>query len=213
MLLYSGVSPFLFHQPEKEWVVMDGRAIALIIQLVRALPLDRLSRAEPDWEQHKATLISSGRVPVSSPVAELPTASISARSVVRVPDQYPSPAAAPLPTTQETVDELKRRLGREMYRLQMDLVAGGRIAGKPCDCLHKHTEMGLLPIVEELVTMDANPVYDRVINWSEEHLPEFTVDAVTRNDPEHYRGLAPSIRELRKELLGTEHLSALTNRS
>jgi len=192
---------------------MNGRIIATIIQMVRALPLNNLSRSEPDWEKHKAAIISSSRIQVSSPVEELPTASISGGSVVRVPDQYPSPAAAPLPTTQETVDELKRRLGREMYRLQTDLVAGGRIADKPCDCLHKHTEMGLLPIVEELVSMDSNPVYDQIINWSEKHLPEFTLDAVTRNDPKYYRSLAPDMRNLRKELLGTEQLSALTSRS
>jgi len=39
-----------------------------------------------------------------------------------------------LANTAETVEELKRRLGKELYRLELDLENGGRIAGKPCDC-------------------------------------------------------------------------------
>jgi hypothetical protein len=193
---------------------MDGRAIALtIVQIARILPFDRLARKEPDWEQYKAGLTSTGQAVAASSVTLQPPANAPARSAIKTQQAKPASAAAPLPTTRETVDELKRRLGREMYRLQMDLVAGGRIAGKPCDCLEKHTEMGLLPMVEELVTMDTNPVYDRIIIWSDEHLPEFTVDAVSRNDPEHYRNMAPSIRELRKDLLGTEKLSSLVSHS
>lgn len=195
---------------------MDGKALALILmQMVRALPFDRLARKEPDWEQYKSAL-SAGMSPGALPLAPRAATVVSDSPVVQVKPAAATstPAiAAPLPTTRETVDELKKRLGREMYRLQLDLVAGGRIAGKPCDCLHKHTEMGLIPIVEELATMDANPVYDQILRWSDEHLPEFTIEAVSQNDPKRYRSLAPSIRNLRKELLGTEVLSSLSSSS
>jgi len=42
--------------------------------------------------------------------------------------------ASALPNTAETTTELRRRLGKELYRMELDLVGGGRIAGKPCDC-------------------------------------------------------------------------------
>ena len=133
-----------------------------------------------------------------------------------MPSLKPAPVATAtltrdLPTTAETVQELKRRLGAELYRLEMDLVGGGRIAGKPCDCLMKHSEMGILPTVEELVPMDSSPVNERIISWVTSHLPEFQIDAVSAKDPSYYRQLAPEVRTLRKELLGTEKLVALLN--
>ncbi len=39
-----------------------------------------------------------------------------------------------LANTQETIEELRRRLGKELYKMELDLAGGGRIAGKPCDC-------------------------------------------------------------------------------
>jgi hypothetical protein len=46
-----------------------------------------------------------------------------------------SPPSIALPTSEETTTELKRRLARELYRAELDLAAGLKIAGKPCDCL------------------------------------------------------------------------------
>jgi hypothetical protein len=133
------------------------------------------------------------------------------------PNPSPQPALATatltrdLPTTAETVQELKRRLGAELYRLEMDLVAGGRIAGKACDCLQKHAELGILSIVGELVPMDRSPVNEHIIAWVNSHLPEFQIDVVAATEPARYRQLAPEVRSLRKELLGTEKLVALLN--
>ena len=55
------------------------------------------------------------------------------------PQSLSQPSA--LPTTEERHrPELRRRLGKELYRMELDLMGGGRIAAKPCDCLsHKHT--------------------------------------------------------------------------
>ena len=39
-------------------------------------------------------------------------------------------AAAHLPTTGETGDELRRRVGKELYKFEVDLLGGARIAGK-----------------------------------------------------------------------------------
>ena len=40
-----------------------------------------------------------------------------------------------LPTEAETVDELKKDLAKELYKLELDLSRGLKINGKPCDCL------------------------------------------------------------------------------
>ena len=41
--------------------------------------------------------------------------------------------AIDMPTTAETVDELRRRLAKELYRMELDLVGGGRIPNRACD--------------------------------------------------------------------------------
>ena len=124
------------------------------------------------------------------------------------------PALSPrdnMPTTQETVDELRRRLAKELYRMELDLAGGGRIAGKICDCLSGKHHFGIEATAEELIPMDSNPIYARTIAWLNQHASEFEVEEVAKHQPEYYQNLAPQVRALRKEVLGTEKLGAMLN--
>jgi len=93
--------------------------------------------------------------------------------------------------------------------MEMDLQGGGRIAGKPCDCLsHKHN-LGLEATAEELMSYEGNPVYGKVVAWLEAHEAEFEPGEIAGRPPEHYQGLVAEVRALRKEVLRTEKLGAL----
>jgi len=112
-----------------------------------------------------------------------------------------------LPTTEETVAELRRRLGKELYRLEMDLQGGARFAGKPCDCLeHKH-KLGLEATTEELMSYETDPVYGKIINWLNLH--EYPPKEVLKHPPEYFQKLAPELRRFRKRVMGTESPQAL----
>jgi hypothetical protein len=106
------------------------------------------------------------------------------------------------PTTEETVAEVKEDLLKEMARFQNDLVRGGRIAGKPCDCLKKHS-VSILATVEELLTMDSNPAYDELIKWLAKHDAEFTPVEADKHEPEYYHAMLPEFRRIRKKLFGS----------
>lgn len=78
-----------------------------------------------------------------SPGKEVATASV-AEVIKAAPSPTPRPipldgthptAKMPLPTSDETTVELKRRLAKELYRAELDMAAGLKIADKPCDCL------------------------------------------------------------------------------
>lgn len=129
-----------------------------------------------------------------------------------VPVAQRSTTSLQLPTTSETVYELKRRLTKELYRMELDLMGGGRIAGKPCDCLSGKHHYGLEATAEELIPMDNNPVYGQIINWLKAHEAEFEPSAILQHEPEHYQGLAREVRGFRKEVLGTEGIPEDTTR-
>ncbi len=143
---------------------------------------------------------------------------ISGRSTtVRMPANVPPPSPVPvqplatteMPTTSETVQELKRRLGKEIYRMEMDLQGGGRIAGKPCDCLSKKHHLGIEATAEELMSYEKNPRYGQVVEWLNRHAADFEPAEIAKNPPEHYQGLAPELRDFRKEILGSDALGVL----
>ena len=108
-----------------------------------------------------------------------------------------------MPTTAETLAELKRRLGKELYRAEMDLQGGARIAGKPCDCLSAKHRGGIEATAEELMSYERNPVYGQVIDWFNQHAPEFEPAEIAKRPPEYYQGLAPEVRALRKQVVTT----------
>lgn len=114
-----------------------------------------------------------------------------------------------MPTTQQTLDELKRRLAKELYRMELDLQGGGRIAGRPCDCLSQKHHLGIEATAEELMSYEVNPLYSRIINWMRDHQAEFEPEEIAKQPPAHYQGLAPEVRRFRKEMMGTESISAM----
>lgn len=123
--------------------------------------------------------------------------------------QQPAPVqpmpAISLPTKAETTAELKRRLGRELYRAELDLAAGLKIAGKPCTCLEsKHTLM-MEAAAEELIAEDpGNSVYLEIIQWIKENQTKVTVPAIASGQYAlEYPRMASEFKDLRKRVMGT----------
>ena len=126
------------------------------------------------------------------------------------PAQAATPPALAMPTTAETLTELKGRLGKELYRIELDLQRGARIAGKPCDCLTRGKHLGgVEATAEELMSYEPNPIYGKVVDWLHRHEAEFQPAEIARREPDYYRGLVPQVRDFRKEVMGTEQLTAL----
>ncbi len=128
-----------------------------------------------------------------------------------IPEHAEKNANPDLPTTEETVTELKRRLGKELYRVELDLQNGGRIAGKVCDCLSKAKHSaGIEATAEELMSYEANPIYGEVIEWINSHAREFEPAEIAKRPPAYYQELTPEIRNFRKKVMGTDNAMALT---
>lgn len=128
--------------------------------------------------------------------------------------ELPVPSIVPqdMPTTKETVEELKRRLAKELYRLELDLANGGRIAGKPCDCLGKKHHLGIEATAEELMAYERNPVYNQVITWLNRNAADFEPAEIAKHPEEYYQRLIPDVRNFRKDVMGTENpIAILTN--
>ncbi|MFA5401269.1 MAG: hypothetical protein WC359_12550 [Dehalococcoidia bacterium] len=110
-----------------------------------------------------------------------------------------------LPSKEETVNELKRRLGKELYRAELDLVEGLKIAGKPCDCLdHKHTLM-IEAAAEELIAQDpANSVYRDIIDWVQTNRPKLAPAAIASGQyDQEYPVMAGEFQQFRKRVFST----------
>ncbi len=141
-----------------------------------------------------------------SPVPSPSSAQLNAPTVsITVP--APSQAVRiSLPTSAETTHELKRRLGRELYRAELDLAGGLKIAGKPCDCLsNKHT-LGLEAAAEELVSQDPdNAVYLDVIQWIKNNQAKVTPEAIESGKyTQEYPRMALEFKTFRKRVMGTD---------
>ncbi len=121
--------------------------------------------------------------------------------------QQPKPDA---PTTAETVHELKRRLAKELYRVELDLQGGARIAKKPCDCLSraKHTG-GIEATAEELMSYENNPIYGQLIQWLNDHEAVFEPSEIAKHPPSFYQAMTPEVRMFRKQVMGTESLESM----
>lgn len=114
-------------------------------------------------------------------------------------------AAIALPTSEETTIELKRRLARELYRAELDLAAGLKIAGKPCDCLtNKHTLM-LEAAAEELISQDpGNSVYQDIIDWIGRNRSKVSIEAIHSGQyTAEYPHMANEFKNLRKRVMGS----------
>ncbi len=116
-----------------------------------------------------------------------------------------------LPTGEETIQELKRRLAKELYRAQLDLSNKLRIAGKPCDCLESKHTLGLEATAEELIASEPdNTVYFEILEWLKRNRSKVTIEAISsgRYDDEYPR-MAAEFRDFRKRIMGTTAISAM----
>lgn len=114
-------------------------------------------------------------------------------------------AASGLPTSDETTLELKRRLSKELYRAELDLVAGLMIAGKSCDCLSEKHTLGLEAAAEELISQDpGNPVYQEIIDWIPRNRHKVSVEAIRSGKyASEYPHMANEFKVFRKRILGS----------
>ncbi|GAI91264.1 unnamed protein product, partial [marine sediment metagenome] len=124
------------------------------------------------------------------------------------------PAAAPrhdLPTSQETAQALKRRLGKELYRAELDLSNKLRIAGKPCDCLESKHTLLLEAAAEELISQEpGNPVYSEIIAWITQNQSKVTIEAISSGQyDDEYPRMAAEFKGFRKRIMGTTTLTAM----
>ncbi len=191
----------------------DIDLIGLTVYILERVPIERLFvKKDPDKEierlerlvRENPQLALQSLRPVNHPVAQ----SISQE----IPRQTTLPhnrSLVGLPTTAETVAELRRRLGKELYSMEMDLRNGSRINDKPCDCLWGKHALGLEAMAEELMSMDPRPVYKLIIDWLKQHEPVFRVEAIAQHPSEFYQAIVPEARAFRKEVMGTERLGAI----
>ena len=117
-----------------------------------------------------------------------------------------------LPTREETTAELKRRLGKELYRAELDLSSKLRIAGKPCDCLEAKHTLGLEAAAEELIAQEpTNPVYSEILQWIKNNHSKVTIEAIASGKyDDEYPKMAAEFKNFRKRIMGTAVLSAMT---
>lgn len=106
------------------------------------------------------------------------------------------------PTTQETIHVVKGDIVSQIDQLLMDMARGGLIAQKPCDCQAKHSKV-IKALANELMTLEYKPVYGELIAWVDDHMPQFTADALIKNGVEYYQQLMPEMRVFRKRIEGT----------
>ncbi|GAH71010.1 unnamed protein product, partial [marine sediment metagenome] len=116
-----------------------------------------------------------------------------------------------LPTSEETAQALKRRLGKELYRAELDLSNKLRIAGKPCDCLESKHTLLLEAAAEELIAQEPdNPVYFEIIDWIKQNQPKVTIEAIsTGKYDDEYPHMAAEFKGFRKRILGTTVRTAM----
>jgi len=110
-----------------------------------------------------------------------------------------------LPTSKETRLVLKRRLAKELYRAELDLAEGLRIAGKPCDCLDSKHSLGLEAAAEELIPSEPdNQVYREILSWLEHNRSKLTIEAISSGQyDDAYPKMAAEFKGFRKRIMGT----------
>jgi hypothetical protein len=123
-----------------------------------------------------------------------------------------STAASTLTATrEETIAELKRRLGKELYRAELDLSNRLRIAGKPCDCLESKHNLGIEATAEELIPKEPeNPVYREILDWFARNQSKVTIPAIMSGQyDDEYPMMAAEFTGFRKRVLGSGKLTAM----
>lgn len=186
---------------------------SLISNLASRVPIERVlfpPRDKAKALEEFATTIAVPVAPNKAPIPEKIASTITAEREEAA--TVPAPAARyDLPTSEETAQALKRRLGKELYRAELDLSDKLRIAGKPCDCLsQKHTLM-LEAAAEELIAQEpGNAVYYEILEWIKVNQPKVTIDAISSGQyDDEYPRMAAEFKGFRKRIMGTTVLTAM----
>lgn len=164
------------------------------------------------FNRPRRSVTEEAEITITSTPQELSTSEAQETSLTQPIQTQTKPAIA-LPTAEETTAELKRRLGRELYKAELDLAGGLLIAGKPCDCLdNKHTLL-LEAAAEELVSQDpGNTVYLEIIQWIKDNQQKVTIEAIESGQyRKEYQTMALKFKEFRKRVMGTAAFSAMGN--
>ena len=177
--------------------------VRLVTSVLDYLPIERALFPPRDNTEALEKLVASmgeAKSPKEAPVLEKPTPTITTL-----------PPRPELPTTEETTAELKRRLGKELYRAELDLSNKLRIAGKPCDCLEAKHTLGLEAVAEELIPQEpTNPVYFEILQWIKVNHSKVTIEAIVSGKyDEEYPQMAAEFKGFRKRILGTTVLTAM----
>jgi len=187
--------------------------LAFITSIINRVPIERFVLPHPDHTKALEDFAKS--LPRSERQKEAPseqktgitTQATTAATAVIAEERK----TAELPTTEETRQVLRRRLAKELYRAELDLAGGLRIAGKPCDCLDSKHSLGLEAAAEELISSEPdNPVYQEILVWLKQNHPKVTIEAIASGQyKEEYPSMAGQFREFRKRIMGTATLTAM----
>lgn len=161
-------------------------------------------------EQGGKLLAEGIRLLASRPAARkadsVPVASESVTRVVpKEVKEVPNQSGILLPTKQQTLTALKRRLAKELYKAELDLAAGLLIANRPCSCLDGKHPLELEAASEELIPEEpGNTVYQDIIQWLRDNQHKVTVAAIASGHfKQEYPRMAAEFRDFRKRVMGS----------
>jgi len=193
--------------------VTDMDWVAFITNIINRVPFERFMIPRPDHTKALEDFAKS--LPRTESQKETPsgqktrvTTQETRTATALVAEERKAPQ---LPTNEETRQVLRRRLAKELYRAELDLAGGLRIAGKPCDCLDSKHSLGLEAAAEELLPSEPdNPVYREILVWLEDNRPKLTIEAISSGQyDKEYPQMAAQFRDFRKRIMGTTALSAM----
>ena len=175
-----------------------------LTNIMNKIPIERVLFPPRD----KIKALEEFAAGLSAPTTQnkTPTSQSVASATTTVPEKQ-----VDLPTSTETAQELKRRLGKELYRAELDLSNKLRIAGKPCDCLDSKHTLGLEAAAEELIAQEPdNTVYQEIIAWIKRNQSKLSIEAIVSGQyDEEYPRMAAEFKVFRKRIMGTTKLTAM----
>ena len=187
--------------------------LAVIMNIVNRVPIERILFRPPDHTKDMEDFAKG--LPRTEGQKEAPSeqkTGITTQETITATALITEERKAPqLPTTEETRQVLRRRLAKELYRAELDLTGGLRIAGKPCDCLDSKHSLGLEAAAEELIPSEPdNPVYQEILVWLERSRPKLMIEAIGSGQyDEEYPQMAAQFKDFRKRIMGTTVLTAM----
>jgi hypothetical protein len=107
-----------------------------------------------------------------------------------------------MPSTEDTISELKRELVKQLNEAVGDLSRGLMIINRPCSCLELKHQLEIEGAAEELIPMDPdNTVYNEIIQWFKDNgykvIPEAIVSGKFK---EEYPRMASQFRSFRDRI-------------